>query len=96
MKKQDITERTLDKRVSGKTDWEKVKNMTEEEIHQAALSDPNAQPTDEAFWNDAEIVVPVVMDEDVFKYVKKEGKGNEAHIINTAIRAYMTEHPHPK
>ena len=28
----------------GKTDWKQVEGMTEEEIHAAALSDPDAQP----------------------------------------------------
>ncbi len=28
----------------GKTDWEQVDAMTEEDIHAAALSDPDAQP----------------------------------------------------
>lgn len=33
---------------SDRTDWERLKNMTEEEIEAAALSDPDAQPmTDE-------------------------------------------------
>jgi hypothetical protein len=40
------------------TDWEKVKNMTEAEIDEAAASDPDAQPTDEAFWKDAQVVIP--------------------------------------
>ena len=40
------------------TDWEKVKNMTETEIDAAAASDPDAQPTDESFWNDAQVVMP--------------------------------------
>ena len=40
------------------TDWEKVKNMTESEIEEAAASDPDAQPTDEAFWKDAHVVMP--------------------------------------
>lgn len=40
------------------TDWEKVKNMTEAEIDAAAASDPDAQPTDEAFWKDAHVVMP--------------------------------------
>lgn len=29
------------------TDWEKAKKMTEAEINAAAVSDPDAQPTDE-------------------------------------------------
>ena len=40
------------------TDWEKVKNMTESDINAAAASDPDAQPTDEAFWKDGEVVMP--------------------------------------
>ena len=40
------------------TDWDRVKNMTEAEIDEAAASDPDAQPTDEAFWKDAQVVIP--------------------------------------
>ena len=40
------------------TDWDRVKNMTEAEIDEAAVSDPDAQPTDEAFWKDAQVVIP--------------------------------------
>ncbi|MDE0300435.1 MAG: hypothetical protein OXN17_17490 [Candidatus Poribacteria bacterium] len=40
------------------TDWERVKNMSEAEINAAAASDPDAQPTDEAFWKDAHVVIP--------------------------------------
>ncbi len=32
---------------NSQTDWEKVKNMTEAEINAAAVSDPDAQQTDE-------------------------------------------------
>ena len=31
------------------TDWEKVDAMTDEEVYQNALSDKDAQPTDEIF-----------------------------------------------
>ena len=41
-----------------KTDWERVKTMAEAEIDAAAASDPDAQPTDEAFWKDGKIVIP--------------------------------------
>ena len=40
------------------TDWDRVKNMTESEIEEAAASDPDAQPTDEAFWKDVHVVMP--------------------------------------
>ena len=41
-----------------KTDWERVETMAEAEIDAAAASDPDAQPTDEAFWKDGKIVIP--------------------------------------
>ena len=40
------------------TDWERVATMTDAEIDAAAASDPDAQPTDEAFWKDARVVIP--------------------------------------
>lgn len=46
MREENITRVTLDPNnpSKGKTDWEEVDAMTEEEIHAAALSDPDAQP----------------------------------------------------
>ena len=43
------------------TDWHRVKNMTESEIEAAAASDVDAQPTDEAFWADAKVMMPQPM-----------------------------------
>ena len=62
MSEKDITRVTLDPNnpSKGNTDWERVDAMTEEEIHAAALSDPDAQP-----------VTPEELEE--FKSVK-EGK----------------------
>jgi len=42
--KEKYTTYTLNKLPKGKTDWKKVKKMTEAEINKAALSDPDAQP----------------------------------------------------
>ena len=46
MREENITRVTLDpdNPPKGKTDWEQVDAMTEEEIQAAALSDPGAQP----------------------------------------------------
>ncbi|MEK7814433.1 MAG: hypothetical protein AAB291_00800, partial [Chloroflexota bacterium] len=41
-----------------RTDWARVDAMTEEEIDAAARSDPDAQPTDDAFWEEAVLVFP--------------------------------------
>jgi putative transcriptional regulator len=38
----------IDPKPVGRTDWERLRNMTDEEVEAAALSDPDAQPmTDE-------------------------------------------------
>ena len=39
-----------------KTDWRRLRSMTHEEIHAAIIDDPDAKPTDEAFWKDARVV----------------------------------------
>ena len=46
MREENITRATLDPNnpSKGKTDWIEVDGRTEEEIHAAALSDPDAQP----------------------------------------------------
>ena len=41
-----------------KTDWEKVRRLSEAELDAAARSDPNALPTDPDFWQDADLVMP--------------------------------------
>ena len=42
----------------GETDWDRLRNMTEEEIEAAAASDPDNPPTDEEFWRDARTIYP--------------------------------------
>jgi hypothetical protein len=40
------------------TDWEKLRRLSDADIHAALKSDPDATPTDEAFWKTAELVLP--------------------------------------
>jgi len=40
------------------TDRDRLEAMSEEEINEAAASDPDARPTDADFWKDAKVVVP--------------------------------------
>ena len=80
------------------TDWDRVKNMTEAEIDEAAVSDPDAQPTDEAFWKDAQVVIPqpkhaisLRVDSDVLEWFKSQGRCYQTR-INAVLRAYMEAH----
>ena len=74
------------------TDWDRVKIMTETEIDEAAASDPDAQPTDEAFWKDAKVVIPqskhaisLRVDSDVLAWFKSQGRGYQTR-INAVLR----------
>ena len=54
------------KKSKGKTDWEALDRMSEEELNQAALDDPDAQPLTEEELKKFKRVVP-----------RKDGEGYE-------------------
>lgn len=76
-------------------DWDRLRNMSDEEIHRRALADPDAQPTDAAFWKNARVVMPAPkqltsfrVDPDVLEWFKAGGKGYQTR-INAVLRAYV-------
>jgi uncharacterized protein (DUF4415 family) len=84
----------------GRTDWERVRNMTEEEIEAAAASDRDNPPTDEEFWRDARTiypdspryeVIPLHIDLDLLEWFKGRRRLYQDE-INAALRAYMEAH----
>jgi hypothetical protein len=62
VKKKLITRVSLEEwaKMKGQTDWAKIDAMTEEEIEQNALSDPDNQPLPDEFWAEAEVIFPEV------------------------------------
>ena len=77
-----------------KTDWDRLKAMTEEEIEANALADLDAQLTDETFWTEAEVTKPVKkvslsvrLDSDVAEWFKALGKDYQGR-INAVLKAY--------
>ena len=77
-----------------KTDWERVRNLTDEEIQAALESDPDINPTDEDFWKDAKLVLPrrketvtIRLDADILEWLRQK-KGYQTR-INAILRAYM-------
>jgi uncharacterized protein (DUF4415 family) len=84
----------------GQTDWDRLRNMTEEEIEAAAASDPDNPPTDAEFWRDARTVypdsprwetIPLHLDVDVLAWFKAR-RFRYQDEINAALRAYMEAH----
>jgi uncharacterized protein (DUF4415 family) len=77
-----------------KTDWRRLRSMTDEEVHAAIIDDPDAKPTDEAFWKDARVVMPrqkktvtMRLDADLLEWFRAE-RGYQTR-INAILRAYM-------
>src|SRR6201993_4262588 len=77
-----------------KTDWRRVRSMTDEEVHAAIIDDPDAKPTDEAFWKEARVVMPrrketvtMRLDADLLEWFRGE-RGYQTR-INAILRAYM-------
>jgi uncharacterized protein (DUF4415 family) len=97
MSEEHIVRRTLGEVRKGKTDWARVKAMTEEEIDAAARSDPDAQPTDFEFWKDAVLVFPskqlvcIRIDRDVLDWFRSQGRGYQTR-MNAVLRSYMQAH----
>lgn len=84
----------------GETDWDRLRNMTEEEIEAAAASDPDNPPTDEEFWRDARTVYPdspryevirLHIDLDLLDWFRGRRRLYQDE-INAALRAYMDAH----
>ena len=80
-----------------KTDWRRLRSMTDEEIHAAIIDDPDAGPTDEAFWEDARVVSPQLketvtmrLDADLLEWFRRDS-GYQTR-INAILRSYMTAH----
>jgi uncharacterized protein (DUF4415 family) len=84
----------------GETDWDRLRNMTEEEIEAAAASDPDNPPTDEEFWRDARTIYPdspryevirLHIDLDLLEWFRGRRRLYQDE-INEALRAYMNAH----
>lgn len=77
------------------SDWRRLREMTDGEVHAAVLSDPDAEPTDEEFWKTARVVMPqpkktvtMRLDADLLAWFRRR-PGYQTR-INAILRAYMS------
>ncbi len=89
--------RSAGDRRKGKTDWARVRAMTEEEIDRGAESDPDNPPwTEEELANarlslpssEAKVPLSIRLDPEVVAYFKAGGRGYQSR-INAVLRAYV-------
>jgi uncharacterized protein (DUF4415 family) len=77
-----------------KTNLKELLELSEDEVMAAASSDPDALPTDSAFWADATLVMPknkeqitLKLDADVIQFFKAGGKGYNTR-INAVLKSF--------
>jgi uncharacterized protein (DUF4415 family) len=80
------------------TDWNKLRRLTDAQIRKGIASDPDAHPTNEAFWKNARVVMPVPkeivtirLDADLLRWFRQH-PGYQTR-INAILRAYMNAQP---
>jgi uncharacterized protein (DUF4415 family) len=95
MKEKNITRVSRDDPRKGKTDWEKLRNLADEEIDASIANDPDW--SDDWHWSEAVLVIPpkkkaisIRVDADVLDYFKKEGAGYQRR-MNAVLRSYVTQ-----
>jgi len=76
------------------TDWTRLNDMSDAEIHEAVANNPDILPTDESFWSTARVVMPkpketvtIRLDADLLAWFRTE-RGYQTR-INAILRAYM-------
>ena len=69
-------------RSRSETDWERLRNLTDEEIEASIADDPDWQEFKHLDWSEAVLVIPpkkqaisIRLDEDVLDYFKTDGAG---------------------
>ncbi len=83
------------------TDWQRLRAMTDDEVHAALVADPDITPTDEDFWEQARVVMPkrketvtIRLDADLLAWFRGE-RGYQTR-INAILRAYMNANSQTK
>ncbi len=77
----------------GKTDWERLKNMRDEDIDCSDIPELDAN-----FWKNAKLVMPphkqqltIRLDSDILGWLKGQGQGYQTR-INSILRSYYEAH----
>lgn len=93
-----VTKITLEeaRKAESETDWERVKNLTDEEVRQAVEEDPDTFFLDDEWFEEATFVMPssekeritIRLDSDILEFFRSGGSGYQSR-INKVLREYM-------
>jgi uncharacterized protein (DUF4415 family) len=95
MKEKNITVVSRDAPSKGKTNWARLRKLTDAEIEASIKDDPDW--SEDFDWSEAVFVIPpkkkaisIRVDEDVLDYFKHEGAGYQRR-INAVLRSYVEQ-----
>jgi uncharacterized protein (DUF4415 family) len=101
MKEKNITVVSRDDPRKGKTNWEKLRKLTDAQINASIASDPDWQELERLDWSESIVVIPpkkkaisIRVDEDVLDYFKEHGAGYQRR-MNAVLRSYMQQKKAP-
>lgn len=86
----------LRERRAGRTDWQKLRTLSDAEIESAAAADEDTFIPPADWWETAKLVVPpapkkllsIRIDQDVLDFFKSQGAGYQSR-INAVLRSYV-------
>ena len=77
-----------------RSNWSRVRALSDRQVRRAIETDPQARPTDADFWKGARVVMPtpketitIRLDADLLEWFRKH-RGYQTR-INAVLRAYM-------
>ncbi len=80
--------------VKERTDWKRLRSLSDHRVRRAIESDPEVRPTDAEFWEKARVVMPAAkqtitirLDADLLEWLRKQ-KGYQTR-INAVLRTFM-------
>jgi uncharacterized protein (DUF4415 family) len=83
--------------MKGRSDWQRVRNASDQEIDSAIANDPDLAESRDVDWSKAEVVIPankvaisIRLDPDILDYFKQAGSGYQRR-INQVLRAYVEQ-----
>jgi uncharacterized protein (DUF4415 family) len=92
-----VTTRRFTERRKGKTDWARVRSITEPELERSIAADPGSDVA-HPDWTKARLVTPqpkesvhLRIDPDVLAWFRQQGQGHLTR-MNAVLRLYMEAH----
>ena len=85
---------TGDSSAQARSDWKRLRSLSDVQNRRAIERDPEARPTDAEFWKKARVVIPgakqtitIRLDADLLAWLRRQ-RGYQTR-INAVLRTYM-------